>query len=50
MDRSKVINTDYYVISDDFRLLDLNQNVKDRFKGIQREDLFRKSMILRISE
>ena len=38
-DRSKVINTDYYVISDDFRLLDFNQNVKDRYKGIQLGDL-----------
>ena len=38
-DRSKVINTDYYVISDDFRLLDFNQNVKDRYKGIQIGDL-----------
>ena len=39
MDRSKVINTDYYVISDDYRLLDFNQNVLDRYKGIQRGDL-----------
>ena len=39
MDRSKVIHTDYYVISDDFRLLEFNQNVKDRYKGIQRGDL-----------
>ncbi len=39
MNHSKVINTDYYVISDDFRLLDFNQNVKDRYKGIQRGDL-----------
>ena len=39
MKRSKIINTDYYVISDDFRLLDFNQNVKDRYKGIQRGDL-----------
>ena len=39
MNRSKVFNTDYYVIADDFRLLDFNQNVKDRYKGIQRGDL-----------
>lgn len=39
MDPSKLFNTDYYVISDDFRLLDFNQNVKDRYKGIQRGDL-----------
>ena len=39
MEHSKVINTDYYVISDDFRLLDFNQNVKDRYKGIQIGDL-----------
>ena len=39
MDRSKVIHTDYYVISDDFRLLEFNQNVKDRYKGIQCGDL-----------
>lgn len=39
MERSKVIHTDYYVISDDFRLLEFNQNVKDRYKGIQRGDL-----------
>ena len=39
MDRSKVIHTDYYVISDDFRLLEFNQNVKDRYKGIQPGEL-----------
>ena len=39
LERSKVINTDYYVISDDFRLLDFNQNVKNRYKGIQIGDL-----------
>ncbi|MGN0425895.1 MAG: ATP-binding protein [Acetatifactor sp.] len=39
MDRSKVIHTDYYVISDDFRLLEFNQNVQDRYNGIQRGDL-----------
>lgn len=39
MNRLDVINTDYYVISDDFRLLDFNQNVKNRYKGIQRGDL-----------
>ena len=36
---SKAIHTDYYVISDDFRLLDFNQNVKNRYKGIQLGDL-----------
>ena len=39
MDYSKGFHTDYYVISDDFRLLDFNQNVKDRYKGIQLGDL-----------
>ena len=39
MNHSKVIHTDYYVISDDFRLLEFNQNVKDRYKGIQCGDL-----------
>ena len=39
MNHSKVIHTDYYVISDDFRLLEFNQNVKERYKGIQRGDL-----------
>ena len=39
MNHSKVLNTDYYVISDDYRLLDFNQNVKDRYKGIQCGDL-----------
>ena len=39
MNRPKVIHTDYYVISEDFRLLEFNQNVKDRYKGIQRGDL-----------
>ena len=39
LNRSKVIHTDYYVISEDFRLLEFNQNVKDRYKGIQHGDL-----------
>ena len=39
MDCSKAIQTDYYVISDDFRLLDFNQHVKERYKGIQLGDL-----------
>lgn len=39
MTHSKVIHTDYYVISEDFRLLEFNQNVKDRYKGIQIGDL-----------
>lgn len=29
------LDTDYYVISDDFKLLDFNKSVKDRYKGIQ---------------
>ena len=39
LEGTKVINTDYYVISDDFKLLEFNQNVKDRYKGIQQGDL-----------
>ena len=39
MDRSNVINTDYYVISKDFRLLAFNQSVRDRYTGIQCGDL-----------
>lgn len=39
MDCSKVIHTDFYVISDDFRLLDFNKDVEDRYKGIKRGDL-----------
>ena len=39
MNRSKVLNTDYYVISDDFRLLDFNRNVQERYTGIKRGNL-----------
>ena len=39
MNRPKEIHTDYYVISEDFRLLEFNQNVKNRYEGIQRGDL-----------
>lgn len=39
MEHAKTILTDYYVISDDFRLLEFNQNVKERYKGVQCGDL-----------
>lgn len=47
MDHSKVINTDFYVITEDFRLLEFNQSVKDRYKGIQRGDLCYKATMKR---
>lgn len=39
MTASRAIDTDYYVISDDFRLLDFNSNVAARYTGVKAGDL-----------
>lgn len=39
MTASRIIDTDYYVISDDFRLLDFNSNVAERYTGVKVGDL-----------
>ena len=39
MTRPVKLDTDYYVIADDFRLIDFNDNVAARYKGIARGDL-----------
>lgn len=49
MGNSKAFNTDFYIISDDFRLLDFNQNVEKRYLGIQRGDLCYKATMKRDS-
>lgn len=36
MTRPVKLDTDYYVIADDFRLIDFNDNVAARYKGIAR--------------
>ena len=47
MDARKKFDTDYYVISSSFRLLDFNQNVRDRYKGVERGDLCYKATMKR---
>ena len=39
MTASRIIDTDYYLISDDFRLLDFNSNVAERYTGVKVGDL-----------
>lgn len=47
MGDSSIYKNDFYIISEDFRLLDFNQNVKDRYDGIQIGDLCYKATMKR---
>ena len=49
MKHSKVLDTDYYVISDDFRILEFNRNVSTRYNGIKCGDLCYKATMRRDS-
>ena len=42
-----IYKNDFYIITEDFRLLDFNQNVKDRYKGIKVGDLCYKATMNR---